>query len=171
MKETYVTIAEFARLAGVSRQAVYSRLDCQELDKFIQVDNSGSKPKKLVSTTALKLFKQKDCCQVDSQVDKEKLSSSDKLTSDLTSLLKDQLTEKDKQLKEKDNQLKEKDKQIAELQAQVKEMTRLLDQGQQLQAMTQKLLAAPKSEPESEAEPVEPEPKEKKSFFSRLFSW
>ena len=170
----YVTIAAFAKLAGVSRQAVYSRLDSQDLDKFIQVDNTGKKPKKLVSTEALQLFKTRTVNQVDCKVD----------------------TVSDKQLDTMQEQLKEKDKTITSLLEQVqqlqtqnqslsnslsdqgKELTKLLDQQQQLQAMYAKQLTlaaaseenkAPKA-PAEEEQPkeVEPEPK-KKGFFKRIF--
>lgn len=55
MKEEYISIAEFAKKAGVSRQAIYSRLD-SDLSTFLVIDNG----KKTLNTRALKLFDVKE---------------------------------------------------------------------------------------------------------------
>jgi len=51
MKEEYLTIAEFAKRAGVSRQTIYNRLDT-DLTDFTKLSNG----RKLVSSKALRLF-------------------------------------------------------------------------------------------------------------------
>ena len=51
MKEEYLTIAEFAKRAGVSRQTIYNRLD-SDLTDFTKLLNG----RKLVSSKALRLF-------------------------------------------------------------------------------------------------------------------
>lgn len=165
----YITIAEFAKLAGVSRQAIYSRLDSQELSSFIQVDNSKKRPIKLVNTNALPLFN----AQVVNQVDNKELSSS------LQQLdyLKEQLQSKDqtiealldqvKQLQEQNNTLS------SSLIEQGKEMTRLLDQQQQLQQTQQVLYArlqAPAIDQEDNQEQGQEQPPQKKRFWEKLFS-
>ena len=154
--EQFVTITVFAQLAGVSRQAVYSRLDSQEMSSYIQVDNTGAKPKKLLSTGALQFFKKKESCQLDSKEQPK--------DDNLTKTLQDQL-------KATQAQLTEKDRTIQALLNQVQDLTRLLDQSQQLQAMAQKQIEAP---PQSEPEDIQDAPRaepaqEKKTFFSWLF--
>ena len=158
MKTEYITVAEFAQQAGVSRQAVYSRLDSQELSKYIQVDNTGSQPKKLLSTEALPLFKK----GTSKQVNESRQSTSDSFTDFLQA-----------QIREKDKTIEALLQQTKTLQEQNQELTRLLDQGQQLQAMSQKLLAQPeKAEPEDIQDVARAEPEqEKKTFFSRWFRW
>ena len=51
MKDEYLSIAEFAKRAGVTRQAVYKRLT-GDLQEFTKVDNGT----KLVNSKALRLF-------------------------------------------------------------------------------------------------------------------
>ena len=52
MKNKYISVSEFAKAAGVSKQAVYSRLKSQDLNKFIKLENG----KKLINTKALEFF-------------------------------------------------------------------------------------------------------------------
>ena len=51
-KDKYISIADFAKEAGVSKQAVYSRLKSQDLNKFMKLENG----KKLINTKALEFF-------------------------------------------------------------------------------------------------------------------
>lgn len=103
----YISIAEFAKRAGVSRQAVYSRLD-RDLSSFVQVDNG----KKTLNIRALELFSVKQDSQVDCSSSVKTLQ--DGITLEVIKTLQTQLAEKDKQIAEKD-------KQIAELQRQLYE--------------------------------------------------
>lgn len=72
MKNEYVSISEFAKRAGVSRQAVYSRLD-KDLSRYCQVDNG----KKTLNIKALALFEKEKmstnlstkCQPVDNAID------------------------------------------------------------------------------------------------------
>lgn len=50
-KDQYISISEFAKMAGVSKQAVYKRLDT-DCQPWLKVDNG----KKLINTKALKFF-------------------------------------------------------------------------------------------------------------------
>ena len=52
MEETYISIKEFAELAGVSRQAIQQRLETS-LAEFVKANEQG---KKTISTKALQLF-------------------------------------------------------------------------------------------------------------------
>lgn len=96
----YISIAEFAKRAGVSRQAVYSRLD-RDLSSFVQVDNG----KKTLNIKALELFSVKQDCQVDCSSSVNTLQ--DEITLELIKTLQTQLAEKDKQIAELQRQLDE----------------------------------------------------------------
>ena len=142
-KDKYISIADFAKQAGVSKQAVYSRLlKSQDLNKFIKLENG----KKLINTKALELFNKSS-----SQ------SSCNQVEQDLESTEREYI-----------ESLK---KQIEELQRDKQELYRLLDQQQQLTAQanaTVKQLQAPKEE----ASVIQQEKQEQKKqgFFARLFS-
>ncbi len=184
MKTEYITVAEFAKLAGISRQAVYSKLDkmdCQELDKIIRIEKAGKQDRKLISTNALQLFEKKEICKPDCQVD----SKEDKVIDSIIDSLTAQLQTKDQQLQARDKTIEDLSRQIEQLQSQNstlsnslidqgKELTRLLDQQQQLQAMyaRQLTLTAPKEEPEQiqDKEDHEEQP-EKQGFWKWLFRW
>lgn len=182
MKNEYVTISEFARIIGISRQAVYSKLDKTvnlEVDKLTRVDKQG---RKLISLDAIELFKHSEkkkvaksekeesgtvnqtvkLCQPNCQVDNE-VESQEKYVS----MLMEQLKEKDKIIDLLKEQITAKDRQIDSLltsfQSQSKELTKLVDQQQQLQAMATKQLPARVVTGEESS-------KEKKGFFGRLFS-
>ena len=86
-KELY-TVAEFAKIAGVSKQAVYSRLD-KGLKQFVQkVDGQ-----KMLKKEALQLYDKQEVEQSNSS----NLSTLDLLSKKIESLQR-QLEEKDKQI-------------------------------------------------------------------------
>lgn len=86
-KELY-TVAEFAKIAGVSKQAVYSRLD-KGLKQFVQeVDGQ-----KMLKKEALQLYDKQEVEQSNSN----NLSTLDLLNKTIESLQR-QLEEKDKQI-------------------------------------------------------------------------
>lgn len=161
----YVTVSEFAKQAGLSRQAIYSRLDSQELSRFIQVDTSKKKPIKLINTEALVLFNAQPVNQVDSQ----ELSSYIKQID----YLKEQLQGKDQTIESLLDQVKQLQQQNSTLSSslidQGKELTRLLDQQQQLQQSQQMLysrLQAGNTDQQIQ-DPASPE--RKKGWLNRLF--
>ena len=142
MKNKYISVSEFAKAAGVSKQAVYSRLKSQDLNKFIKLENG----KKLINTKALELFN-KSSSQSSFNQAEQGLESTER---EYIEFLK---------------------KQIEELQRDKQELYRLLDQQQQLTAQanaTIKLLQSPKEE----ASIIQQEKQEQKKpgFFARLFS-
>ena len=51
-KDKYISIADFAKQAGVTKQAVYSRQKSQDLITFIKLENG----KKLINTKVLEHF-------------------------------------------------------------------------------------------------------------------
>lgn len=139
-KDKYISIADFAKQAGVSKQAVYSRLKSQDLNKFIKLENG----KKLINTKALELFNKSSSQSSFNQCVEQGLESTER------------------------EYIESLKKQIEELQRDKQELYRLLDQQQQLTAQanaTVKLLQAPKEE----ASVIQQERK-KPGFFARLFS-
>lgn len=141
-KDKYISIADFAKEAGVTKQAVYSRQKSQDLNKFIKLENG----KKLINTKALELF------------NKSSSQSSFNHFNQVEQGLESTEREYIESLK----------KQIEELQRDKQELYRLLDQQQQLTAQanaTIKKLQAPKEE----ASIIQQEQK-KQGFFARLFS-
>ena len=142
MKNKYISVSEFAKAAGVSKQAVYSRLKTQDLNKFIKLENG----KKLINTKALELFNKSSSQSSFNQVEQDLESTEREYIESLK-------------------------KQIEELQRDKQELYRLLDQQQQLTAQanaTIKLLQVPKEE----ASVIQQEKQERKKpgFFARLFS-
>lgn len=142
MKNKYISVSEFAKAAGVSKQAVYSRLKSQDLNKLVKLENG----KKLINIKALELFN-KSSGQSSSNQFEQGLESTER---EYIEFLK---------------------KQIEELQRDKQELYRLLDQQQQLTAQanaTIKQLQAPKEE----ASIIQQERQEQKKqgFFARLFS-
>lgn len=147
-KDKYISIADFAKQAGVSKQAVYSRLKSQDLNKFIKLENG----KKLINTKALEFFNKSSSQSSFNQVE-QGLESAER---EYIEFLK---------------------KQIEELQRDKQELYRLLDQQQQLTAQanaTIKLLQSPKEEAsviqQEKQEKQEKQEQKKQGFFARLFS-
>ena len=146
MKNKYISVSEFAKAAGVSKQAVYSRLKSQDLNKFIKLENG----KKLINTKALELFNKSSSQSSFNQVEQGLESTEREYIESLK-------------------------KQIEELQRDKQELYRLLDQQQQLTAQanaTIKLLQAPKEEASviQQEQQQEQQEQKKQGFFARLFS-
>ena len=132
MKDEYLTIAEFAKQAGVTRQAVYKRLST-DLFEFTKVDNGT----KLINSKALRLY------------------GAEPLSTELTHTFTDLATYFDKQnekfdrlidVLEADNaklhqELDVKNRQIAAQNKQIEDLTRLTDQAHVLADQQQKLNA------------------------------
>ncbi|MGV8906396.1 MAG: hypothetical protein ACOH15_07345 [Acetobacterium sp.] len=95
MEENYLSIKEFAGLAGVSPQAVYQRID-KDLKEYVQVIDG----KKAIDIKALDLFSVQS---VEQPVDNELTS----ILRETLKVLSGQLTEKDKQIAELNERLKE----------------------------------------------------------------
>lgn len=126
----YLTVTEFAERAGVSKQAVYSRIKSGSIDEYISEEGG----KKRISTTALPFFAPRQdsgkvdnqeqttlldkLTEVDSQVDSQNQSNSDKLIAELTEQVKalsQQVETLIRQNKEKDAKLFEYADKFAEL--------------------------------------------------------
>lgn len=144
MKNKYISVSEFAKAAGVSKQAVYSRLKSQDLNKFIKLENG----KKLINTKALELFNKSSSQSSFNQVEQGLESTEREYIESLK-------------------------KQIEELQRDKQELYRLLDQQQQLTAQANATikLQAPKEEASViQQEKQEKQEQKKQGFFARLFS-
>ena len=128
MKEEFLTISEFAKRAGVSRQAIYKRLD-GDLQPWLTVDNG----KKLINSKALELFA--DNQNVNQVYSNETLSR-------MVSMLEKELDIKNKQIDTLNHQ-------VEELNDRLKESHILIGRQQELQAISEKKEEAP-------AEPAEP---------------
>lgn len=147
MKNKYISVSEFAKAAGVSKQAVYSRLKSQDLNKFIKLENG----KKLINTKALELFNKSSSQSSFNQVEQGLESTEREYIESLK-------------------------KQIEELQRDKQELYRLLDQQQQLTAQANATIKKLQLQaPKEEAAFIQPEQQEKQEqkkqgFFARLFS-
>ena len=145
-KDKYISIADFAKQAGVTKQAVYSRLKSQDLNKFIKLENG----KKLINIKALEFFNKSSSQSSFNQVEQGLESTEREYIESLK-------------------------KQIEELQRDKQELYRLLDQQQQLTAQanaTVKQLQAPKEETSiiQQEQQQERQEQKKQGFFARLFS-
>lgn len=126
----YLTVPEFAERAGVSKQAVYSRIKSSSIDEYI----SEVGGKKRISTAALSFFAPRQdsgkvdnqeqttlpdkLTEVDDQVDSQNQSNSDKLIVELTEQVKalnQQVETLIQQNREKDAKLIEYADKFAEL--------------------------------------------------------
>lgn len=122
--DEYISIKEFAEKAGVSKQAIYQRLE-KDLKPFVKVENRV----KYIKIEALELFQVKPIeCLVENSLKVESLDNIEEngLVKDCFQytfqVVKSQIEIKDKQLAEKDTQLAEKDKQLTELMKLLAEM-------------------------------------------------
>ena len=118
----YLPVPEFAERAGVSKQAVYSRMKSGSIDDYISEEGG----KKRISTAALSFFAPRqenskvdskeqttlpdELTKVDSQLDNQNQSKSDKLIAELT----DQVKALNQQVETLIQQNKEKDAKLIE---------------------------------------------------------
>ena len=155
----YISISEFANIAGVSRQTVYLRLD-KDLQEFVKFDRG----KKKISVKALEFFDVK--IDMSNTVNFAKLTENDftKLTNKepkngtSTKNVIDILT---KQIDILTCQIDIKDKQLAEKDRQINQLTELLKGEQQSAQQAQALHAGTI---------VTSPPAEKISFWKKLFA-
>lgn len=100
MNDEYISIAEFAKRAGVSVQAIYKRLSTDLSTEFKLVEN-----KKMLKTKALEKF---GLNQVENQVEKvENQVETINLLKKTIDLLEKELSLKNKEIEELHNRLRE----------------------------------------------------------------
>lgn len=166
MEETYISIKEFAELAGVSRQAIQQRLETS-LAEFVKANEQG---KKTISTKALQLFGSQKS-KANEQGTEEKCKANEQ-----ESKAKKQGTNEDilysallQTVEILQGQLAAKDRQIEALYNALENAQRAATQAQQLHAGTmQRELLEAQTEPPAAPQPTPPpEQKQKRGFFSR----
>ena len=122
----YLTIAEFADRAGVTRQSVYQRVNRNGLDEYLKIDESGTKR---ISEDALKLYNSAKPCESVSEAIhdapetcenymnvKDECLSAEALKSlqEAVETLRCVVDRQAEELKQKTEMLDERDKQIAD---------------------------------------------------------
>lgn len=143
MNSEYVTVSEAAKLVGVSKQAIYQRLNTSLKDSF-KVEQG----KKLVNIKALE-----ECFNLPlNKVEQEFQSRLNKIEQDNEFV--------NPEIKTDDKLIESLRDEISFLRGQIETLNRLLDQQQQLTLQVQ--LEAPKEQNEAAAE-------KKKSFWQRIF--
>ena len=101
-KDEYISIAEFARRAGVTTQAVYKQLNNQvdnQLTTYVKIVNG----KKRLHINALEIFASKSLNQVDNQVDNFSQpvdNQVDNQNSQIIGILREQIERKDAQIEQ-----------------------------------------------------------------------
>ena len=114
MKDEYISISEFARRAGVSRQAIQQRLDTSLRD-FVKL----AQGKKLLNIKGLELFDGVNLAQgfVKENVKLAQGSNeqNDTLEQGILDLLRAELEAKNQQLREKDQRIAELTDRLAEM--------------------------------------------------------
>lgn len=160
--DDYISISEFAKIAGLSRQTVYLKLD-KDLHDFVKIDNG----KKKINVKALELFNVKfdmsDSDNFTKLTDKDFTKFTDKEqkasvpTKNIIDILTHQIDILTCQIDIKDKQLAEKDKQLNQLTELLKVEQQSAQQAQALHAGTIKQTALIESD------------SCKNSFWTRLF--
>lgn len=122
----YLTIAEFADRAGVSRQSVYQRVNRNGLDEYLKIDDSGAKR---ISEEALKLYSNAKTSEVAAETvqdasqarEIEESAKDEYLTveaikslQETVKALQNVVDRQSEELKQKTEMLDERDKQIAD---------------------------------------------------------
>lgn len=178
MKDELLTIKEFAARAGISRQAVYQKLD-GKLSAYVVIVNG----KKMLDKRALDIENinktiTETCGDTCKPVKRESDNKDNQCKQIDIEWLTAELDRKDKLLKRLEEKIDKKDAEITKLNDALIDALdkahRLTDQQQQLQQLMQtRLLDAPLVEaaatPEPEPEQEHTQPVKRKGFFSKLF--
>ena len=157
LNKNYITVSQYAEIKGISKQAVYKRLNNQLKDSLIMVDKQ-----KCIKIEALSEDEVKSLNQVEQPLNQVKQP----LNNQFQPLF-------EKELEEKNKTIESLLRQIENLQAQNSKLTELLGNSQYLLAAEQKIALEPTQPPqEIKEEPIEitpsAEPKETKGFLGRL---
>lgn len=135
-KDEYISIAEFARRAGVTPQAVYKQLNNQvdnQLTTYVKIMNG----KKRLHVNALKIFLSTNLNRVDNQFNNQVdnfsqpvVNQVDNQNSQIIGILREQIERKDAQIEQLQEDLRTSREEYHRL---ATEMAKIADQGQQLQ--------------------------------------
>lgn len=133
MRKEFYTVAEFAALCNISKQAVYQKLNTT-LKDFVKVENG----KKLISAKALPPdFKKQIFNALVKDIERQYPIVEEDKQSDFTAFLMAQIEEKDKQIEALQKEVSETNKTIANLTVELTEITK---QAQELNRNNQILL-------------------------------
>lgn len=102
LDKQYLTVAQVAEKAGVTKQAVYQRLN-KDLNKYVKVIDN----KKMLNISVLNEFEVKPVEQANSQELNNDLTSTLNTLNNVVDTLKQQLKVKDDQIKDLNNRLKQ----------------------------------------------------------------
>lgn len=182
----YIPIRDFAVEAGVSRQAVYSRLDSPSIAAYVKTDGEGHK---VIHRNALALFKvtsenieQSNHDKVTTEIVslKDKIAVLEKNNSELSNVIHTNKAIIDKltgQLNSANEQIKALTLQLDARAGEIATLHRLIDQQQQLSLAQLKVLPAAESvhpahvkeQPERPAEPVKARSKSRLEHLRSIF--
>lgn len=102
LDKQYLTVAQVAEKAGVTKQAVYQRLN-KDLNKYVKVIDN----KKMLNISVLNEFEVKSIEQANSQELNNDLTSTLNTLNNVVETLKQQLQVKDEQIKDLNNRLEQ----------------------------------------------------------------
>lgn len=168
-KHEYLSIKEFAKRAGVSRQTVYNRLD-KDLTAYCKVVDK----QKMLDIQALELFSSQEPVKFDSQIDSQILQQFDCNLTAVLEALKAQLEAKDKQLQAAAEEKAALLKTVAELTALLATSERSTQQAQALHAGTMQTMQQAEERTQAqlaEAAAVEADATEKKENKKRWWQF
>ena len=157
LNKDYITVSQYAEIKGISKQAVYKKLNNQLKDSLILVDN-----KKCLKMSVL------------DEVEKQKLNQVEQPLNQVEQQLNNPFQPLfEKELEEKNKTIESLLRQIENLQEQNSRLTKLLSNSQYLLAAEQQKAIEPIKPPQDiEQESIEimpsAEPKENKGFLGRL---
>lgn len=175
LNKKYLTIKAFAEQVGVSVQSIYQRLKRVESDLIPYLKEIDGI--KYIDAAAIDALYKHDNFTL---LDEGELGSPEQTkapehtgtdsTGRLLDLLEAQLEDMRRQLKEKDKQIANQSEQITSLLARLEDSNRIINQQQQLTAMSIKQLAPADDDNAGASEhEIEEVPEEKKSFWARVF--
>ena len=159
LNKDYITVSQYAEIKGISKQAVYKRLNNQLKDSLIIVDRQ-----KCIKIEVL------------DEVERQGLNQVEQPLNQVEQPLNNQFQPLfEKELEEKNKTIESLLRQIENLQEQNSRLTELLSNSQYLLAAEQKKALEPiQQQQDIEQKPIETtpsaEPKEKKGFLWRLRS-
>lgn len=149
----YLTIKEFAEIAGVSKQAVYQRLT-GTLKPYVSIRNGV----KYVNIKALELYKEDDI--VKNLKKNNQVQSDNSQVDSMIELLKNELEAKNRQIDELHKLLEQSNANLAQVQYRLQLIEESRNQESE-DKEPEEVAVADRNE--------EPEPEQKKSWWRRLF--
>lgn len=190
-----LTIEEYANLYGITKQAVYKKINKLPTEKekrngknitiillddeeFQRIEAEVKQPNSTNSTSTVEKVENAEnepaatSAAATTSTEEKQPYSTVEYNREIIELLKNQLNEKDKQIEQLQKATEEKDRQLQE---QFNRLTSLLGRSQELEALLHRQLTAGEQEPLQDeditdtADKKPEEPTKKKGFLKRLF--